>query len=414
MPDGPRRSSVGGVPGRLRGRWPRVAGRLTREDWVDAALAVLMATVSSIATLAGNYDQGPAWLVVLTGLLIILPLAVRRRFPAGAFSFVLLMIVVGSALLGSTEGVGVFFGLLVSTYTLAAHRPLRVAVAGLLALVPVMAFASWRDSGNPLEDLAFIVGLVGGFWVAGRVVWSRQRLVEQLVTQAMELERGRDAEARAVAAEERARIARDVHDVLAHSVSVMVVQAEAGEALLPDAERSGKALRAIQDTGRATLAELRHLLGVLDGEGAADVSQMPSRQPSPRLRDADRLAEQMRTAGLDVRLRIEGALDDIPPGVDLAAYRVLQEALTNAVRHAGRATVDATVRVRPEEVLVEVVDHRTGDGSPIPPGTTRGGRGLIGMRERVTLYGGQVESGPTGSGFRVRARIPVGSARTSP
>jgi signal transduction histidine kinase len=122
----------------------------------------------------------------------------------------------------------------------------------------------------------------------------------------------------------------------------------------------------------------------------------------------------MRTAGLDVRLRIEGRLADIPPGVDLAAYRVLQEALTNVVRHAGRTTVEATVRVRPEEVLVEVLDHGPGDGSPIQPGTTRGGRGLIGMRERVTLYGGEVESGPTGSGFRVRARIPVGSAMSSP
>ena len=406
---------MGGVPGRLRGRWSRVvAGRLTREDRVDAALAVLMAAVSTIATLAGNYDEGPAWLAVVTGLLLTLPLAVRRRFPAGVFSFVLLMIVLGSALLGSTEGVGVFFGLLVSTYTLAAHRPLRVAVTGLLVFVPVMAFAGWRDSGDPLEDLPFIVGLVGGFWVAGRVVWSRQRLVEQLQTQAAELERGRAAEARAVAAEERARIARDVHDVVAHSVSVMVVQAEAGEALLPDAERSGQALRAIQDTGRATLGELRHLLGVLEGESTGDLWRQPSRQPRPRLRDAGRLAEQMRRAGLDVRLRIEGPTAEIPPGVDLAAYRVLQEALTNAVRHAGRTTVEATVRVRPDEVLVEVVDQGSGDSSGIRPGTTRGGRGLIGMRERVTLYGGEVESGPTESGFRVRARIPVGPAMSPP
>jgi signal transduction histidine kinase len=194
----------------------------------------------------------------------------------------------------------------------------------------------------------------------------------------------------------------------------MVVQAEAGEALLPDAERSGQALRAIQDTGRATLGELRHLLGVLEGESAGDLWQHPSREPRPRLLDADRLAEEMRTAGLDVRLRIEGPLAEIPPGVDLAAYRVLQEALTNAVRHAGRTTVEATVRVRPDEVLVEVVDHGRGDGSGTRAGTIRGGRGLIGMRERVTLYGGQVESGPTESGFRVRARIPVGPALSSP
>ena len=202
--------------------------RLTREDRVDVALAVLMAMVSTIETFAGNFDDGPTWLVVVTGLLITLPLAVRRRFPVGVFVFVLLVIVLESAMLGSNEGVGVFFGLLVGTYTLAAHRPLRPALAGLLLLIPVMAFTSWRDSGDPFEDLAFIVVLIGGFWVAGRVVWSRQQLVEQLEAQAAELERGRAAEARAVAAEERARIARDLHDVVAHSVSVMVVQDEAG------------------------------------------------------------------------------------------------------------------------------------------------------------------------------------------
>jgi signal transduction histidine kinase len=385
-----------------------VVDRLTREDRVDAALAVLMALVSTIETLAGNFDDGPTWLVVVTGLLITLPLAVRRRFPVGVFVFVLLVIVLESAMLGSTEGVGVFFGLLVSTYTLAAHRPLRPALAGLL-FVPVMAFASWRDSGDPFEDLAFIVALVGGFWVAGRVVWSRQQLVEQLEAQAAELERGRATEARAVAAEERARIARDLHDVVAHSVSVMVVQAEAGEALLPDAERSGKALRAIQDTGRETLAELRHLLGVLDGDGGTDAERL-SREPSPRLRDADRLVQQMRVAGLGVELHVEGRLADIPPGVDLAAYRVLQEALTNALRHAGRTTVEATVRVKPNDVFVEVVDHGPGDASSRQLETTGAGRGLMGMRERVALYGGDVESGPTGSGFRVRARIPVDPA----
>jgi signal transduction histidine kinase len=190
----------------------------------------------------------------------------------------------------------------------------------------------------------------------------------------------------------------------------MVVQAEAGEALLPDAERSGQALRAIQDTGRATLAELRHLLGALDGDEAADASERPSLQPSPRLRDADRLVQRMRTAGLDVQLHIEGRLADIPPGVDLAAYRVLQEALTNALRHAGRTTVQATVRVKPDDVLVEVVDHGPNDASSHQSQKAGAGRGLIGVRQRVTLYGGDVESGPTGSGFRVRARIPVGPA----
>lgn len=411
MPTGRLPSSVGCVPGRLRTHWSRVVGRLTREDRVDAALAVFVALVTTAETVAGNFDEGPMWRVIVTGLLLTLPLAVRRRFPMAVFVYVLLVIVLESVLLGSNEGLGVFFGLLVSTYTLAAHRPLRPALAVLL-VVAAMAFVSWRYYGDPFEDLVFIVALVGGFWVAGRIVWSRQQIVEQLKAQAAQLERGLAAEARAVAAEERARIARDLHDVVAHSVSVMVVQAEAGEALLPDAERSGRALRAIQDTGRATLAELRHLLGVLDGDGGTDTEER-SRQPSPRLRDVDRLVQQMRAAGLSVALHIEGPLSNLPPGVDLAAYRVLQEALTNALRHAGRATVEATVRVEPGEVLVEVVDDGPVSASSRPPKTTGAGRGLMGMRERVSLYDGEVEFGPTDSGFRVRARIPVGPEMSS-
>ena len=138
-------------------------------------------------------------------------------------------------LLGDLQGAGVFLGVLVGGYSLGAHAPLRPAVAGMVAFVPAIMCASWLDTGDPFDDLAFIVTLVGGFWVAGRVVWSREQLVQRLAEQSEELRRSRDAEARAQAAEQRARIGRDVHDVVAHSVSLMVVQAEAGEAqLAPD------------------------------------------------------------------------------------------------------------------------------------------------------------------------------------
>jgi signal transduction histidine kinase len=383
----------------------RAYARLRREDRVDAGLAVSLAVLATVETVSGNYDDGPEGAVVVTGLLLTLPLALRRRFPVAVYAAALGMILAQAAVLGSAEGVGVFFALLVSIYTLAAHCPLRQALVGLALVVPVMALSNWRQGLSPVEDLDFIIALVVGFWAVGRVVRSRQRMVEQLSAQAEELERRRSAEARALVAEQRARIARDLHDVLAHSVSVMVVQAEAGEALLPDTDRSGQAMRAVQDTGRATLAELRQVLGAL-GAGASDVERI-GRVPSPRLKDADQLVDRLRAAGLDVRLTAEGRLTDLPVGIDLAAYRVLQEALTNALRHAGRTSVVAAVRVCADDVVVDVVDDGPMPESPRQLASCGAGQGLAGMRERVRLYGGELQSGPAGAGFRVRARIPI-------
>jgi signal transduction histidine kinase len=269
-------------------------------------------------------------------------------------------------------------------------------------VVPVVAYANWRSTGNPFEDLTFVSVLTGGFWIAGRVVWSRDRLVRQLAEQAEELERGREAQARARVAEQRAVIARDVHDVVAHSVSIMVVQAEAGEAQLPPDTPSAECLRAIQRVGRATLTELRGILSDL-GEGAPDDTTDPALAPTPRLRDAEALVAELREAGLDVDYERHGELAGVPIGVDLAAYRVLQEALTNALRHAAGARVTARVEVTGDDVLVDVQDT----GGDRPRAVNGSGRGLIGMRERVRLYGGTVEAAGDARGFRVRARIPV-------
>ena len=319
------------------------------------------------------------------------PLAVRRRFPLGVWLTILALVTAQAAVTGTNEGAGVFFGLLVGTYTVGAHTPRRTAVASLLLMVPVVAYTNWRSTGHVFGDLAFIVTLMTGFWVAGRVVWSRDQLVVRLAEQSEELRRGRDAEARALAAEQRERIARDVHDVVAHSVSLMVVQAEAGEAQLPADATSAECLRAIQRVGRSTLTELRGLLSTLgedtDGTAAADRPD-PTRAPSPRLRDADLLVSELGAAGLAVDLTLEGEADQLPAGVDLAAYRILQEALTNALRHAGAATVRARVVAGPGEVLVEVVD--VGGGRRTNGHTAGGGRGLVGMQERARLYGGEV------------------------
>ena len=389
-----------------------LAARLRREDWVDLGFAAIIAVVVTVETAfhtLGTAGHGEA---AVWGLAEIAPLAVRRRFPLAVWLTILALVSAQAAVTGTNEGGGVFFALLIGAYTVGGHTPRRTAVASLVLLVPVVAYTNWRSTGNAFDDTTFIVAVVGGFWAAGRVVWSRNQLVLRLAEQSEDLRRGRAAEARALAAEQRERIARDVHDVVAHSVSLMVVQAEAGEAQLPADDASAECLRAIQRVGRSTLTELRGLLSALGDD--TDASDRPDavRAPSPRLRDADLLVGELAAAGLAVDLTVEGDAGRLPAGVDLAAYRILQEALTNALRHAGAATVRARVLAGRAEVVVDVVDaggeRRTNGHDP------HGGRGLPGMRERARLYGGEVDAGPTDDGFRVHARIPVPAVAAVP
>jgi signal transduction histidine kinase len=384
-----------------------VLGRLRREDWEDLAFAALMGVVATAEAFTNSFGTGSHGAAVAWGLLEIAPLAVRRRFPLAVWLTILALVAAESTVTGSNEGAGIFFGLLVGCYTVAAHTPRRTAILSLLLLVPVVGYSSWRSTGNMFDDIAFIVTLVGGFWIVGRVVWSRNELVLRLKEQSEELRHSRASEARAVAAEQRARIARDVHDVVAHSVSLMVVQAEAGEAQLPADAPSTGCLRAIQRVGRSTMTELRGLLATVGEEVRTDRADEPdpARSPTPRLRDVDLLGTELRAAGLAVDLRVEGSTRHLPPGVDLAAYRILQEALTNALRHAATATVHARVVTGQDEVVVDVVDFGGRSATAEPVG--QGGQGLVGMRERARLYGGEVETGPTDDGFRVHARIPV-------
>ena len=374
--------------------------RFQRQDLADLALAVIIAVLAMLGTLTGSYGDRDG-LVLLLDLAITLPLALRRRYPLATFVTILAMIDVRALLLSDLDGAGVFLGLLIGVYSLAAHARLPRAVAGIIAFVPAIIWASWLTTGNPYEDLAFIATLVGGFWLAGRVVWSRNRLVEQLAEQAEELRRSRDAEARARVAEQRARIGRDVHDVVAHSVSLMVVQAEAGEAQLAHDHPSSECLRAIQRVGRSTLNELRTVLGALADD--RDRIQARSTTGGPGLRDVHLLAADLAEAGLHVDLQVEGDVGTIAGGVDVAAYRILQEALTNTLRHSPGARVSACVSVTPGEVIVDVVDS---GGTRVAPDANGTGRGLIGMQERAALYGGQVQAGPTDDGFQVHARIP--------
>jgi signal transduction histidine kinase len=373
-----------------------------RQDLADLALAGLIATLAVAETMAGGYEPAQSdTSVILLDLAVTLPLAVRRRHPVATFLAILVAIDLRALALGDIDSAGVFFGLLVGGYSLGAHTQLRWALAGMVAFIPAMMWANWLDVGNPFNDLDFMLTLVGGFWLVGRVVWSRNRLVDRLAEQSEELRRSREAEARARAAEQRARIGRDVHDVVAHSVTLMVVQAEAGEAQLEADHPSVDCFQAIQRVGRSTLVELR---GVLGGLGEESVPTLPQGTTGPGLHDAGRLGADLVEAGLDLELRVEPGGDDLTPDLDLAAYRILQEALTNALRHCPGAHVDARVHVTPEEIVIEVTDDGSGPHRTSRPGS---GRGLAGMRERAHAHGGDITAGPVGTGFTVRARLPL-------
>ena len=203
-------------------------------------------------------------------------------------------------------------------------------------------------------------------------------------------------------ADERARIARELHDVIAHSVTVMTVQAGAARMLLPgDPQRAVEPLLAVEETGHQALAEMRRLLGIL-----REVDGQPVLAPQPGLKDLTRLAVAVREAGLPVEMAVEGTPRPLPAGIELAAYRILQEALTNTLKHAGAARAHVTVRYAPEAVFLEVCD----DGR-VPPADGHG-HGLVGMRERATLYGGELDAGPLpGGGYAVRARLPIEPAQ---
>ncbi len=243
-----------------------------------------------------------------------------------------------------------------------------------------------------------------GLWLAGSAVRSWRGRARALEERAQALERERELAARVAVADERARIARELHDVVAHSVSVMVVQAGAARrALGHRPEQAGEAMRAVETAGREALGELRRLLTVL-ADGRADAGL----DPQPGLGELDALIERVRSAGLQVAKTVEGEPQPLSPGIDLAAYRIVQEALTNTLRHAPGARARVTIRYLEHELNLDIADV---GGGPPPASSAGAGRGLIGMRERVAMLGGELEVGRREGGFRVSARLPLEPAR---
>ena len=362
----------------------------------DAALASLLAAlVLADVFTQGDYLTGSRGIYVSAGLLMTVPLAWRRRAPLLVLVVVMGALVAQSLLLGGSTPSpdSELVAWLVAVYSVAAHGGQRAAYTG--GGVSLAAGLVWMGA----DDFFLPTVLFGGAWLAGRLVQKRQLHASVLEERARVLERERDANTRIAAAEERVRIARELHDVVGHAVSVIVVQAGA-ERLALGVERPStrEALLAIERTGREALTEMSRLLTFLRSEDGLAL------EPQQSLEHVDVLVDTVRDAGVPVELRIEGEPAPLPAGVDLSAYRILQEALTNVVKHADGGLATVVVRYLSGAVELEVAD----DG-PGPMNGGAGGHGLAGMRERVELHGGSLNAGRAeGGGFAVRASLPFG------
>jgi signal transduction histidine kinase len=377
--------------------------RLPRRGWVvDAALAGLLVALAQVEVWSRTDAADPRPLVAVAASAMTLPLAWRRRAPIAVATVVMATLTV-SSLAWDTPDKTVFpiAVVVLTTYSVAAYSELRGAlIGGAIVLVTSSVLEAGVD--GEVGNFFFIAVLELSVWIAGRAVRSHGSRAAKLADRAVALEREGEARARTAVAEERARIARELHDIVAHSVTTMVVQAGAERRVLDPGQASTReVLLGIEETGRQALVEMRRLLGMLrkDDEELALA-------PQPSIAHVDILVDQVRAAGMPVELRVEGKPVPLPPGVDLSAYRIVQEALTNALKHAGPARATVTVRYDKHELRLEIAD--SGSGTVNGGG---GGHGLIGMRERVTLFGGKLDAGSRAEGgYVVQARLPLGPA----
>jgi signal transduction histidine kinase len=381
------------------GERPRFLRRAdTAAAWaldLGIAVAMLLPTAAVFGHGRGSHVKGAIAEIVVGTLLSALPLVLRRRWPVQVLAFILLVGVV-------VPGPAVFSPpALVALFTIASRRPWRLAAASTAA--SVAAFALHRIvwgydlplfsviSEVALPSLALVLGL---YWA------TRLAYLEQLHQRAARLERERQLLAEQAAAEERLRIARELHDVVAHNVSLIVVQAQALAATAGSETSARDSADAIAELGRAAMSEMHRTLELMrpdDGDR--------ERAPLPTLAALNTLIEQTRAAGVPVELSVEGAPRPLDAGIELSAYRIVQEALTNVVKHARGARASVSVRYRDDQLELEILDDGQRGAESATP---RSGHGLVGMRERVALFGGTLDTGPqNGRGYRVRALLPL-------
>ncbi len=376
---------------------------VAREYWFELLIAFL--AIAGMLELVVGRDSPAAppttpWIAIPTVGVLALLLLARRRFPfaapagywllAAAISFgdgVLL------AFVGSLSIVG-----LASAFLLGNLRnPLKAGV-GLIVVLVGIVIVVYNIPGETVSDLVFIPLRFVVAWVAGYALRERAEQAEAAEERATHAERERESAARVAVAEERVRIARELHDIVAHAVSVMVLQVGTVRHNLPAASEDHGLLRGVERAGRTALAEMRRLLAAMRREG--DEAEL---SPQPGLDGLDSLLDEVGRAGLPVELHVDGTPFALPRGIDLSAYRIVQEGLTNALKHAHASDADVTVRYRPDELEIEVRDN--GQGSATNGGL---GHGLIGIRERVMIYGGRMTAGTSvDGGFVLSTRLPL-------
>ena len=374
----------------------------------DILLATVLAVAAAHAAAGATSSQPLQTVLVLFAFAAAGALAFRRDYPVEVFTVAVFATGFFTVVY---NGYWPFVALL-AFYSLAAHAPRRTALlagaVGLVALgIPIARAAkvggleTW-EHGSGWSHAALLAGRLAPLvaaWILGDNMRTRRAYLRAVEGRAEQLEREREANARRAAAEEQARIAREVHDVVAHNLSVIIVQATAAERVFDTDPRSAeRAVRAVGRTARQALDDLRGVLGVVADTDLA---------PQPTLDCLDPLLDQVRAAGLDVALRTEGTPRPLPSALGLSAYRIIQEALTNTLRHANAVHATVSVRYAVDTLTLEVVD----DGTVEVAQNGTNGHGLIGMRQRAATFGGEVETGPNeGGGFRVSARLPLEAA----
>jgi signal transduction histidine kinase len=356
----------------------------------DAALALVLLVVAEIDVAVGSGWRGPKPFDGLLVACVAIALLWRRSRPLAVLGVAVVVTVLQAATYGSAQSATSFFVIVVAVYSAAAHARY---VAAALALTAVGVAA--HDLGDPqiktFADAVYDSTMLGLVVLVGLAMRARQAKTRTV-------EAAQEARERAAVEEERRRIARELHDIISHSLGVLVLQAGAAERVLDrDPEQAKTTLRSIRATGHEAIGEMATLLALVRGDG------QPSREPQPTLTDLDRLVETMRAAGLSIELLVEGEPRELPAAVELSAYRIVQEALTNAAKHARGANVRALVRYSDETVEVEVSDDGSGQSRAV--GSRRG---LAGIGERVAIFGGRFHAGPgPDGGWSVRAALPV-------